>query len=183
MDWSLLGFIILIGLSFLIVIGISILLKNVFNKFKRPTGKKGGIISLLASIATCIVSLTILLTSFLKLPSIPSYILISFSIILAYLIVKSKYDNKEHYIYQIVFGVIMGIIVPFGLNYAWDTIKVSRSGPVENIPRHEAPEGVKDDRKEADIKAPELKISNPSVEDNIDDLDISEIPDIEDIPL
>lgn len=151
MDWKVL---ILTVLSITIVVGLVILLKTIFYKFKRPNGKKGGLVSLHAALASSIVVLTVLITSILKLPSVPTYILISFSILMAYLIIKNKYDYKEHYIYQIVLGIIIGVIVPFGLNYAWEAMKK----PTVTEERVYAPEGVKDDRREADVKAPELKI-------------------------
>ena len=133
------------------------LIRNIGYKYKSPTGKKGSIISFHASIATAIVVLTVYITSMLE--GVEKYLLIIFSIILAYLVIKNKYDSKEHYLYQLILGIIIGGIVPFGLNYA-STSFFTPGGTSSDMPAREyAPEGIIDDRKEAD-SAPELRLKD-----------------------
>ena len=139
--------------SLITVIGLCILIRNIGYKYKSPTGKKGSIVSFHAAIATAIVVLTVYIT--MTLEGIEKYLLIIFSIVLAYLVIKNKYDSKEHYLYQLIFGIIIGGTIPFGLNYASTALFSSSQNELPE--REYAPEGIVDDRKEAD-SAPELKL-------------------------
>lgn len=144
----------LVGLSIGIVFGVTILIRNILYRFKTPTGKKGGIISLETAIAACIVLLTIYITE--SLPNMQKYILIIFSLVLAYIIVRDKWENKEYYFYQLVFSILLGMGAPLGLKYLSGALYAT-SGEMERI---EAPEGIIDMRREASLNAPEMAITD-----------------------
>jgi len=100
----------LAALSITLIFIITFSLKKISgNKLKRPNGKKGGIISFHAAMALCIITLIAILTR--------DWFITLLTVILVYLIIKSRITDNHHWTWQVVFGAIVGASVPFLVFY------------------------------------------------------------------
>lgn len=143
--------------------GFTMLVKNLLKKYRRPNGKKGGIISFHATVAFAVVTVVAMTTK--------DWFLTGLTVLLAYLIARGRLDEGQHYMYQVVIGAVLGVSIPFGIFYLYYRKFSKSSGSSSSYEREEyddKPERAKDDRHEADIEAPELKL------DDLDDLDMAE---------
>ena len=130
--------------------GLALLIKNLFPKYKRPNGKKGGVISMHVAVAFAIVTVVAMTTK--------DWFLTGLTVILAYLIARGRLDEGQHYTYQVVMGAVLGVMVPFGIFY-YSRIRNAASVTYEREEYTEAPERAQDDRYEAD-DAPELRLDD-----------------------
>ena len=141
--------------------GFTMLVKNLLYKYRRPNGKKGGIISFHATVAFATVASIAMITK--------DWFLTALTVLLAYLIGRGRMDEGQHYMYQVVIGAVVGIGVPYGIFYLYHR-KFSGLGGGSGGDRFEyedKPDKAVDHRHEAD-EAPELKL---------DDIDFDDIPE------
>ena len=147
-DWT---NILLSTFSVLTVLAFAILIKNLLYKYKRPNGKKGGIISYHVVIAFSIITCIALITR--------DWFITLLTIILAYLIGKGRLET-QHYLYQVAISAIMGVLIPYSIFYLYHT-RIHNSGYNEDtyVRTHydDKPDNAHDDRIEAD-KASDLKL-------------------------
>ena len=142
-------------LSLIIVIFITFTLKKLSgSKLKRPNGKKGGVISFHAATSLCIVTLVAILTK--------DWFITGLTVVLAYLIIKSRLADNHHWTWQVVFGSIVGAAVPASIFYIKEngfnfTIKSKKSDNNLNdlLDSHDNP---LDNRNEAIKEAPDLAL-------------------------
>jgi membrane-associated phospholipid phosphatase len=138
--------------SLVLVAALVLGIKKLLRRYKRPNGKKGGIVSLHAAIAFSTVAVVALTTK--------DWYLTGLTAVLAYLIARSRIEERQHYLYQVIFGVILGVAVPFGIFYMYN----KRSGGGDYTYLREEydnmPSRAHDDRHEADIEAPELRLDD-----------------------
>jgi hypothetical protein len=132
----------------------TLLLKSLLYKYRRPNGKKGGIISFHVALAFAIVTSVALVTK--------DWFITGLVVILAYLIGRGRLDEGQHYLYQVVMGAIAGVLIPYGIFYAYYK-RLSVSTLLEREDYDEKPSRAHDDRKEAD-KAPELRLDNDELD-------------------
>lgn len=149
--------IILAVTSILAAGGFSLLVKWLFHKYKRPNGKKGGVISFHVAVAFATVTAIALTTK--------DWFLTTLTVILAYLIGRGRLDERQHYIYQVVLGVLVGVGFPFAIFYLYNKKWTGGGSSSENRKDYEdKPEKARDDRHEAD-KAPELRLDDDDIDD------------------
>jgi len=149
--------IILAVLSILAAGGFTLLIKYLLHKYKRPNGKKGGVVSVHVAIAFATVTVVALATK--------DWFLTGLTILLAYLIGKGRLDEGQHYMYQVVLGIIIGITIPFSIFYLYNK-KINFTSSEARHEYDDKPERARDDRHEAD-DAPELRLDD----DDGDDID------------
>ena len=129
-------------------------IKNFLYRYRRPNGKKGGIISLHTTIAFATVTTIALVTK--------DWFLTGLAVILAYLIGRGRLDEGQHYTYQVALGAIIGVAVPYGIFYLYNK-KINEKGMSEDREEREnyddRPSNASDERHEAD-EAPELKLED-----------------------
>lgn len=152
--------IILAVTSILAAGGFSFLIKYLFHKYKRPNGKKGGVISFHVAVAFATVTAIALTTK--------DWFLTALTVILAYLIGRGRMDERQHYMYQIVLGIIVGIGFPFAIFYLYNRRWSGGGDSERRVEYDDKPERAHDDRHEAD-KAPELRLDEKG-DDDIDDI-------------
>jgi ABC-type nickel/cobalt efflux system permease component RcnA len=100
--------------SLLIAILLAFLLKR-YIVSRTPNGRKDGIVDTSIVLAFSAVSIIAMIT---KDPFI-----ISMTLLLAYLVSKTKWEGRKSYIYQIVISLVLGLAVPYGvywLNEKWE---------------------------------------------------------------
>lgn len=140
--------------SLIAVFGFTKLLKTLLYKYRRPNGKKGGLISLNTAVAFSILTVVALTTK--------DCFLTSLSIIPAYLIARNRVYDGQHYMYQTVLGAIIGIVVPYGIFYAYYK-RIDSENDTETYYDRERyddmPSNAFDDRSEAD-EVPELRLED-----------------------
>lgn len=149
-----------IGISFasiILALGIAILIKKGFYKYKRPNGKKGGVVSLHVTLAFAIVAVIAMSTR--------DWFMTLITVILAYLIAKGRMDEGQHYLYQIILAAMIGLAVPYGVYYLYyrrlnPFSSGSSSGSEDRPPIESKPDRAKDDRHEADREAPDMKLDD-----------------------
>ena len=140
--------------SIILVAGFVMLVKHFLNGYRRPNGKKGGIISNHVAIAFAVVTVVALTTQDLFITLLV--------VLLAYIIGRGRLDEGQHYVYQVVIGAIIGVAIPYGVFYLYNN-KFGSGGYITNTARMEyddIPDRAHDDRHEADENAPELKIDD-----------------------
>lgn len=128
--------------------GFTLLAKSFLGKYRRPNGKKGGVISCHTAVAFAVVTAIALSTK--------DWFLTGLTIILAYLIGRGRLDEGQHYMYQVVLGAIFGVAIPYGIFYIYyNRITGSSGGDMGryNSDREkyvDKPARAHDDRMEAD---------------------------------
>ena len=142
----------------------TLLLKSLLYKYRRPNGKKGGIISFHVAVAFAIVTSIALVTK--------DWFLTGLAVILAYLIGRGRLDEGQHYLYQVSMGAIAGVLIPYAIFYAYHKRLGHSSGSsdytvLDREDYDDKPHRAHDDRREAD-DAPELRL------EDVDELDIDE---------
>ena len=133
--------------SILLTLILIMAMKSVFYRYKRPNGKKGGLVSVHVALATSIITV-IAMTS--KDPYITGL-----SVVLAYLIGRGRLDEGQHYLYQVLISGFIGIAIPAGIYYSY-------YGSNDSVVREvyeDKPERAVDDRHEADT-VPELRLED-----------------------
>lgn len=158
---------ILVASGTLIVTGLfAVLIKNFMYKYRRPNGKKGGVISFHAVIGFAIVTVVAMTTK--------DWFITGLAVILGYLIARGRLDEGQHYMYQIVLSAVIGIGMPVGLYYLYYK-RLQSSDSDYSYEREEyddKPDHARDERYEAD-EAPELRlVDKDSDPDDLDDLDL-----------
>jgi len=144
--------IILTVISILLSGGLALIVKNLFNKYKRPNGKRGGVISLHVAVAFATVTCIALTTK--------DWFLTGLTILLAYLIARGRLDGSQHFMYQVILGLLIGILLPFMVFYLYN----KKWNISENREVYEnKPEKAVDNRHEADA-APELRLDDENIE-------------------
>lgn len=98
--------------SIILTFLLTILIKKTFHKYKKPNGKKGGIVSIHIATAVSIIVSTGLMTH--------DWITTSLMAILVYIIIYSKYSLNDHYTYQIIASIIIGCSIPVGIYYTYE---------------------------------------------------------------
>ena len=154
--------IILAVVSILAAGGFALLLKNVANGYRRPNGKKGGVVSFDTTVAFATITVIALTTK--------DWFLTGLTVVLAYLIGRSRLAENQHYMYQVVLGAIIGVVIPYAIFYLYYK-KVhgsSGSGEYYREEYEDKPERAIDERHEADAHT-ELRL------EDIDDHDIPEM--------
>lgn len=130
----------------------AIVIKKIFRKYRRPNGKKGGIVSLHVALAFSVVTVLALTTR--------NWFITGLAVFLAYLIAKGRLDENQHYLYQVLIGLTVGIAVPYSIFYLFYQRK-EHEPMVEMMPPREEyydmPPSAMDERFEADT-APELRL-------------------------
>jgi len=147
-------FILSVG-SILLACIFTIIVKKILKNYKRPNGKKGGIISLHATIAFSIATIIALTTK--------DWYLTGLTVILAYLIARGRLDERQHYMYQVILGAIVGITVPSTVFYLY----FNKMYPKDEYSREDTvreeyedkPANASDERNEADLE-PDLKLED-----------------------
>ena len=142
--------------SIVIVSAFVLLVKNLLHGYRRPNGKKGGIISFHVAVAFATVTVVAMTTK--------DWFLTGLTVILAYLIGRGRLDEGQHYMYQVVVGALVGVLIPYGIFYLYYKRFRSESSSYEREVYEDKPERAHDDRREAD-EAPELRL------DDLDDFD------------
>lgn len=138
-----------VGIGVVIATGaIVMLLKSMFYNYRRPNGKKGGVVSFHAATAFAIVTVIAMNTK--------DWFLTALAVVLAYLISRGRMDEGQHYLYQVVLGAIIGVAVPYGLYYMYYN-KIGGGYGIEREEYADMPSRAVDDRHEAD-EAPELSL-------------------------
>ena len=132
-------------------------MKNLFNNYKKPNGKKGGIISLYASISFCLITIIALITK--------DWFIILLTLIISYLVVRCKIEDNLNYKYQIILGIILGIIIPVFIFYIYNNSSklAFLNKKEENTNRmdfEDIPKTNLDNRMEADFYSEEFKIED-----------------------
>nr|QBK87884.1 MAG: PAP2 superfamily protein [Marseillevirus LCMAC202] len=136
--------------SIVIVGGFTLLIKSFLHKYRRPNGKKGGIISFHVAVAFAIVTVVAMTTK--------DWFLTGLTVVLAYLIGRGRLDEGQHYMYQVVVGAVIGVLIPYGIFYLY--YRRIRSGSYESRAEYnDKPDRAHDDRQEAD-EAPELRLED-----------------------
>ena len=118
-------------------------LKRGLNRFKRPNGNGGGIVSLHVTAAFSIVTIIILLSG--------DWFIAGLAAVLAYLVAYNRIECGQHYLYQVILGMIIGIGVPVGLDQAWKRNKESTAAALDRIEYLDKPANARDDRHLADM--------------------------------
>lgn len=146
---------IMLAMVSIVVTGAFIMLiKNVLYKYRRPNGKKGGILSFHVAIAFAIVTVVAMITK--------DWFLTGLSVLLAYLVGRGRLDEGQHYMYQVVVGAIFGVMIPYGIFYLYHKRLDSMNDRVYEREEYiDKPARAHDDRHEADEKAPELRLDDP----------------------
>jgi MFS family permease len=98
-----------IGGAVILSVIIGYILKIIFPKIKKPNGKRGGIISFHIILGMSLISSIGYITH--------DYIYTGLMSVLVYLIIRNKYESKQHYTYQITLSMIIGILPIVGLVY------------------------------------------------------------------
>jgi len=99
--------------AFVVTVVTTVIIKKNTNNFRRPNGKRGGgLISFHASIAFSIVTLVWLYTRDLYITSFVTF--------LAIFLCRQRIVDKKHYIYQVLFGVVYGVLSTYGVFYLYD---------------------------------------------------------------
>ncbi len=150
-DWT--SIILAVG-SIITAGALTFFIKNIFYKYRRPNGKKGGIISLHTTIAFATVTTIALITK--------DWFLTGLAVILAYLIGRGRLDEGQHYLYQVVIGAIIGVAIPYGIFYLYNKKMTSSKreySPEERETYNDKPSHASDDRHEAD-EVPELRLED-----------------------
>ena len=138
--------------SLFISVLLAFLLKR-YIKSRSPNGRKDGIVDTSIVLAFSTVAIIAMIT---KDPFI-----IAMTLLLAYLVSKTKWETRKSYIYQIVISIILGLAVPYGiywLNERWENRGVYENSVSYIEPREEYNEP-SDQRSEADEHT-ELKLKN-----------------------
>lgn len=149
-DWT---DIILAVVSIVAVGAFVLFVKSILRKYRRPNGKKGGIISFHVAIAFAIVTVVAMTTK--------DWFLTGLSVILAYLIGRGRLDEGQHYMYQVVIGAILGVAIPYSIFYLYYKRMQGQSTRVyEREDYDDKPDRAHDDRYEADENAPELRLED-----------------------
>lgn len=129
--------------SVIITGGLVLFVKNVLRGYRRPNGKKGGIISFHVAVAFAIVASVAMITK--------DWFLTAATVILAYLIGRGRLDESQHYTYQVVIGAIIGVVIPYGIFYLYyNKINGSSNDYYDREEYDDMPETAHDDRREAD---------------------------------
>ena len=103
---------IMLGVAAIIIAGgFTLMIKSFLRKYRRPNGKKGGIVSLHTTLAFAIVTVVAMATK--------DWYLTGLSVILAYLIGRGRMDEGQHYMYQVVIGALIGVMIPYGVFYLY----------------------------------------------------------------
>lgn len=134
----------------------TLLVKSLLRKYRRPNGKKGGIISFHVAVAFATVTVVAMTTK--------DWFLTGLTVILAYLIGRGRLDEGQHYMYQVVIGAIIGVLLPYGIFYLYYKRLSGGSSSSHTYEREDyddKPERAHDDRHEADENAPELRLEDP----------------------
>jgi len=145
--------IILSVISIIVASLFTLFMKKLFKNYRRPNGKKYGFVSLHATIAFSIVTIIAFTTRDIFLTSL--------TVILAYLIGRGRLDERQHYLYQVILGSMVGILFPTGIFYLYNKkINTSESDSINIREEYDdKPDNASDDRDEADL-APELKLED-----------------------
>lgn len=145
-----------VGIGVVIAAGaIVMLLKSMFYNYRRPNGKKGGVVSFHTATAFAIVTVIAMNTK--------DWFLTALAVFLAYLISRGRMDEGQHYLYQVILGAIIGVAVPYSLYYLYYNNLGGGGYSIEREEYADMPSRAVDDRHEADA-APELSL-------NLNDLD------------
>lgn len=135
--------------SILLTLVLILSIKSVFYRYKRPNGKKGGLVSIHVALATSIITVIAMTT---KDPYITGL-----SVILAYLIGRGRLDEGQHYLYQVLISGFIGITIPSAIYYSYYSRTTNNDVIREEY--EEKPEKAVDDRHEAD-SVPELRLED-----------------------
>lgn len=142
--------------SILLAGGFTMLIKNILRKYRRPNGKKGGILSLHTAVAFAVVTVIAMTTK--------DWFLTGLAVILAYLIARGRMDEGQHYLYQIVITSIIGVAIPYALFYFYHkNMTVHADSDSSRDEYTDKPTRANDDRHEADQHT-ELKLSDDDLE-------------------
>jgi amino acid transporter len=149
-DWNWTEIILALGSIFLVAF-FTLTTKYLMYRYKRPNGKKGGILSLHTAIAFTVVAVVALTTK--------DWFTTFLVILLAYIIARGRMDEGQHYMYQVVMSVIIGIGIPYGLYYLWYH-KQNSSYTINDREDYDKPDYAEDNRHEADDEAPDLRLDD-----------------------
>nr|QBK87562.1 MAG: PAP2 superfamily protein [Marseillevirus LCMAC201] len=141
---------IMLAIGSIVIVGaFTLLVKNLLHKYRRPNGKKGGIISFHVAVAFATVTVVAMATK--------DWFLTGLTVVLAYLIGRGRLDEGQHYMYQVVVAAIIGVLIPYGIFYLY--YKRINSGEYYESREvyDDKPDRAHDDRHEAD-EAPELSL-------------------------
>lgn len=128
--------------------GIVIATKSLLKNYKRPNGKKGGILSFHVATAFAILTTIAMITQ--------DWFITGLAVILAYLIARGRMDESQHYTYQVVLSAILGIVVPAAV---WYYASRKQEVVYEREDYADMPSSAVDDRHEAD-EFTELKLED-----------------------
>ena len=146
---------ILLAVGSIIAVGaFTLLVKSIMYKYRRPNGKKGGIVSLHTALAFATITVVAMVTK--------DWFITAMTVILAYLIGRGRLDEGQHYIYQVVISAVFGILIPYGIFYLYynKLYGRNRTSYESREEYDDKPERALDDRHEADTEAPELRIDD-----------------------
>lgn len=146
--------------SLIIAGGISIFLKNIFYNFQKPNGEKGGFVSFYTTIVFSIVTIVALITK--------DWFITLLTLIIAYLLARSRIDDNLNYNYQILLGFIIGVSVPLSIFYLINKTNTNTitntilnnndNNDINRINYEDKPEKAVDNRSEADDFIDEFRI-------------------------
>ena len=140
--------------SLIIAGGISIFLKNIFYNFKKPNGENGGFVSFYTTIVFSIVTIIAIITK--------DWFITLLTLIIAYLLARSRIDDNLNYNYQILFGFIIGVSVPLCIFYLINKTNnntiILDNNDNNRINYDDKPDKAVDNRSEADDFIDEFKI-------------------------
>lgn len=145
--------------SIILTFAFSYFIKDWLKSYRKPNGKKGGVLSLQTTIAFSIIAVIAMVTKDVMLTAL--------TVILAYFISRNQIENKQSFIYQIIISIIVGLGIPYiifwivneklsGNNSNYTMIEREYNEPREH---NES----KDERHEAD-SSPDLKLETSNKE-------------------
>jgi len=153
--------------SIILTFAFSYFIKDWLRSYRKPNGKKGGVLSLQTTIAFSIIAVIAMVTKDVMLTAL--------TVILAYFISRNQIENKQSFIYQIIVSIIVGLGIPYIIFWI---VNEKLSGNSSNYtmiePREHEEHKEKDERYEAD-SSPDLKLE-PETESKIDSPINSPIP-------
>lgn len=109
----------LMAASILCALAFAVAMRKMGHNYRRPNGKKGGIVSIHVTIVFAIVACLVIVTK--------DWVVAILGLIVAYLMAKSKLLENQHYMYQVVMSAIVGACAPVGVFYLFHRYK-NRSG-------------------------------------------------------
>lgn len=142
--------------SIILTFAFSYFIKDWLKSYRKPNGKKGGVLSLQTTIAFSIIAVIAMVTKDVMLTAL--------TVILAYFISRNQIENKQSFIYQIIISIIVGLGIPYIIFWI---VNEKLSGNNSNYKReYNEPreyENPKDERHEAD-SSPDLKLETSNKE-------------------